>query len=515
MTKQQVVAFVQEEDEAPSGVLKAVDRSGAPESEQRPRDEFNRPRRLRARRVRAEEMQLDGLEASGRHSTLGDIRAVVEDLSLTGAALFIAGGAAKSSLVLNGDRLEHMQMVCRGAVLYEGDAHVRRVTERGNDLIIGVEVQERTIDLSELYRLGTKHSFSERLYGAFEPQEDDVSDEFKVWVNDLRNSLERVKTFLDAEEAALANLDLFTRQQTLKTYLEGAAPRLIDKLNGASRELFLLVSNLAEDQHPIYRSYYKKQISELIVHSPLLKRAYTKPLGYAGDYEMMNMLYRDHAEGDSLFGRALNLYAAQEQAARANINRLEYLSKKLRAAIEVRGRVRVASIGCGPARELFVLLEQNPELGPYIDVALIDQEERVLTYCERTLSPIAMRTGAKVHFIKESVRRLLTAKKLKEALGERDFIYSAGLFDYLNTRSFSALLSVLYDALAPSGHLAIGNVASNNPSRYFMEYCLDWFLIHRSRADLLSFAEALTPTPARAEVDAEPSGVNLFLHIWK
>jgi extracellular factor (EF) 3-hydroxypalmitic acid methyl ester biosynthesis protein len=512
MTKEQTATFVQ--DETPSGVVKAIERD-APESQLRLREEFNRPRRLRARRVRAEEMQLEGLEASGRHGTLGDIRAVVEDLSLTGAALLIAGGAHKSNLVLNGDRLERMQMVCRGAVLYEGDAHVRRVTERGNDLIIGVEVQERTIDLSELYRLGTKHSFSERLYGAFEPQEDDVSDAFKVWVNDLRNSLESVKTFLDAEEAALDTLDLFTRKQTLKTYLEASAPRLIDKLNASSRELFTLVSHLAEDQHSIYRSYYKKQMSELIVHSPLLKRAYTKPLGYAGDYEMMNMIYRDHAEGDSLFGQALNLYAAQEEAAQATINRVEYLSTKIRTAIEVRGRVRLASIGCGPAQELFVLLQRNPELGPYIDVALIDQEERVLTYCERTLSPIAIRTGAKVHFIKESVRRLLTAKKLKEALGERDFIYSAGLFDYLNARSFSTLLSVLYEALAPSGHLAIGNFAGNNPSRYFMEYCLDWFLIHRTREDLLSFVPALTPAPARAEVDAEPSGVNLFLLIWK
>ncbi|MEP7050042.1 MAG: class I SAM-dependent methyltransferase [Pseudomonadota bacterium] len=509
----QVATFPQAE--APSGVVRVVDRTDGPPSQQKPREELNRPRRLRARRVRAEEMQLEGLEASGRHRTLGDLRAVVEDLSLTGAALLIAGGASRSGLVLNGDRLEHMQMICRGALLYEGDAHVRRVTERGDDLIIGVEVHDRTIDLSELYRLGTKHSFSERLCGVLEPQEDDVSDEFKVWVNDLRSSLESVKQFLDAEEAALADLDLFTRQETLKTYLDGAAPRVIDKLNGASRELFALVSNLGEDQHPIYRSYYKKQVSELINHSPLLRRAHTKPLGYAGDYEMMNMLYRDHAEGDSLFGRVLNLYAAQEGAAQANINRLEYLSKKLRAAIEVRGRVRVASIGCGPARELAVLLEQSPELGPYIDVALIDQEERVLTYCERTLSPIAIRTGAKVHFIKESVRRLLTAKKLKQALGERDFIYSAGLFDYLNARSFSALLAVLYDALAPSGHLAIGNVASNNPSRYFMEYCLDWFLIHRSREDLLTFARGLTPAPGRIEVDAEPSGVNLFLHIWK
>lgn len=518
MTKDQIASFAREE--TPSGVLKTIDIGDAPDSRKRPREErpleeFNRPRRLRARRVRAEEMQLEGLEASAHHTTLGRIHASVEDLSLTGAALLIPGGAAKSSLVLNGDRLDHLQMVCRGAVLYEGDAHVRRITERGNDLIIGVEVTQRTIDLSELYRLGTKHSFSERLYGLFEPQEDEVSDAFKVWVNDLRNTLERIKSFLDAEEESLGNLDQFTRNQTLRTYLEAVAPKLIDKLNVASRELFALVSGLTEEQHAIYRAYYKKQIIPLIVHSPLLRRAYTKPLGYAGDYEMMNMLYRDHAEGDSLFGRALNLYAAQEEAAQANINRLEYLSTKIRAAIEVRGRVRLASIGCGPARELYVLLEKSPELGPYIDVALIDQEERVLTFCERTLSPIAIRTGAKVHFIKESVRRLLTAKKLKEALGERDFIYSAGLFDYLNARSFSALLSVLYDALAPSGHLAIGNVASNNPSRYFMEYCLDWFLIHRSREDLLSFVHALTPKPGRAEVDAEPSGVNLFLHIWK
>jgi extracellular factor (EF) 3-hydroxypalmitic acid methyl ester biosynthesis protein len=479
------------------------------------RKDFPRARRLRARRVRVDELQLGGLEASARHGTLGTLKTAVEDLSLTGAALLLHDGVAKSGLVLTGDRLERLCITCRDAVLYEGDAHVRRVTERGNDLVLGIEVQSSTIDLSEGYRLGTRHSFSERLVSAFEPQEDDVSDSFKVWVNNLRTSLERMKNFLDAEERAISNLDQFTREETLTTYLEAAAPRLIERLNSASNELAAQVRGLPEEQHPLYRSYYKAQILPLIVHSPLLKRAFTKPLGYAGDYEMMNMLYRDHAEGDSLFGKVLNLYAAQERAAQANINRLAYLSEKIRAAIEARGCVRLASIGCGPARELAVLLEQNPELGPYIDVALIDQEERVLTYCERTLSALAAKTGLKVHFIRESVRRLLTTRKLKDALGERDFIYSAGLFDYLNQRSFSALLSVLYDALAPRGHLVVGNVAQHNPSRYFMEYCLDWFLIHRSPEELAEFARALNPRPVRIEVDAEPSGVNLFLRIWK
>jgi extracellular factor (EF) 3-hydroxypalmitic acid methyl ester biosynthesis protein len=276
-----------------------------------------------------------------------------------------------------------------------------------------------------------------------------------------------------------------------------------------------LVANLPEEQHPSYRNYYKSEIHQLMLQSPFIRRAYSKPLGYAGDYEMMNMLYRDHAEGDSLFGMALNLYATQEIAARANINRLQYLSAKIRTAVEARGHLRLASIGCGPARELSVLLEQSPELGRHLDVALIDQEERVLVYCERTLSPLAVKTGVKLHFIRESVRRLLGARKLKDALGERDLIYSAGLFDYLNQRSFSALLAGLYDALAPGGHLCVGNVGSHNTSRYTMEYTLDWFLIHRSAAELMEFAQALEPAPRRIEVDSEPTGVNLFLRIWK
>jgi len=40
-------------------------------------------------------------------------------------------------------------------------------------------------------------------------------------------------------------------------------------------------------------------------------------------------------------------------------------------------------------------------------------------------------------------------------------------------------------------------------------------LIHRTREELLSFVPALVPAPVRAEVDAEPSGVNLFLLIWR
>ena len=302
----------------------------APHSESRAildhkHNDVRRPRRLRARRVRTDELHIDGLEVAGQHATIGGFRGAVEDLSLTGLALTLSGAAGKGNLILNGDRLERLEVTCRNAVLYQGDAHVRRVTERGADLVIGVEVQSSHIDLSELYRFGEKHSFSDRLYSAMEPEEDDVTDAFKVWVTDFRAWLERVKTFLDAEERALENLDQFSREEALRAYLAEASPKLVARLNQASTQLSELVGGLAEEEHPIYRSYYKSQILPLLAHSPLLRRAHMKPLGYAGDYEMMNMLYRDHAEGASLFGKLLNVYAAQERAAQANINRLTSL----------------------------------------------------------------------------------------------------------------------------------------------------------------------------------------------
>jgi len=229
------------------------------------------------------------------------------------------------------------------------------------------------------------------------------------------------------------------------------------------------------------------------------------------------MLYRNHAEGESLFGRALNRWAAQEPAAQANINRLEFLGTKIRVELQKprQGRLRIASIGCGPAREIARLLEQSPELGPRLDVALIDQESRAIEFGQRTLAPLAAQSGARLQFIDGSIRRLLTARQLSHALGPRDFIYSAGLFDYLNARSFAALLSALYEALVDGGHMLIGNVASHNTSRWFMEYCLDWFLVHRSPEELLELAKVLPNPPASVQIESEPLGVNLFLSITK
>ena len=93
-----------------------------------------------------------------------------------------------------------------------------------------------------------------------------------------------------------------------------------------------------------------------------------------------------------------------------------------------------------------------------------------------------------------------------------NLIWSAGLFDYLNKDLFKMLLSKLLVFVKPGGELVIGNFSLNNPCRDWME-CGKWFLHHRSPADLIKIATDCGVPREKVAVQAEPLGVNLFLHI--
>jgi extracellular factor (EF) 3-hydroxypalmitic acid methyl ester biosynthesis protein len=475
--------------------------------------------RLRARRITIDRDKLGTVHASMKHAELGTISGEVQDLSLNGIGVILPARNGLSGLLLNGDRVESLEVVAGDTVLYRGAGTVRRISDEAERQVLGLEVDGDGLDLPELHRRGARLSFAQR----WEQQElgwryERIPPEFKAFVADLRSKLEATREFLSREESALTHADQLTREETLQQYLAELKPRMLDEMDGARDYLAQLVGHLDEEEHALHRAYLRRHLGPLLAESPFMRRSFEKPLGYAGDYEMMNMLYRDHAEGQSLFGKALNLYATNEAAARANINRIDYLGEKITRHLDAcpKGqRLRLASIGCGPSHEIRSLLMHHPEIGPRLDVALIDQEERSIAYCERTLSPLVRQTGARIQFIRESVRKLLTTKQLAEALGERDFIYSAGLFDYLSDRAFGALLSTLYSAIRPGGTLAVGNVAMHNPSRWPMEYFLDWFLIHRTPEDLLKNGQSLQPTATSIEVESEPTGVNLFLIVQR
>lgn len=94
-----------------------------------------------------------------------------------------------------------------------------------------------------------------------------------------------------------------------------------------------------------------------------------------------------------------------------------------------------------------------------------------------------------------------------------DLIWAAGICDYFSDALFVKIIRRYRAALAPGGELVLGNFSDANPSRNYMEILGEWRLRHRAPEDLLRIARQAGCPEEALRVDAEPEGVNLFLHI--
>jgi hypothetical protein len=259
--------------------------------------------------------------------------------------------------------------------------------------------------------------------------------------------------------------------------------------------------------------YFHDRFGTLIDLSPVAARCFRKPLGYAGDFEMMNMVYRNESLGDTLFGRSLSRFLLDSGAGQAVRNRAPYLAGKITAAAARGGPhrpARILSVAAGPAMELQQILRTNPALlrTGHAEITLLDQDTSALRHAREQIGACAAQAGVEVTLqcLNTSIRTVIT----KGLTGFYDLIYSAGLFDYLNDRTARAAGSRLVEALAPGGHAVIGNFGTGNPTRPLMELILDWPLHHRSASDL---HQLFGDIGTGITIEQEATGINLFAAI--
>ena len=75
------------------------------------------------------------------------------------------------------------------------------------------------------------------------------------------------------------------------------------------------------------------------------------------------------------------------------------------------------------------------------------------------------------------------------------------------------MINKYYKYLSEGGEFIIGNFSHSNPTRRLMEVLSDWYLVHRSKSDLVRMALEAEAAEEQVEVDMEELGVNLFLRI--
>jgi len=196
-----------------------------------------------------------------------------------------------------------------------------------------------------------------------------------------------------------------------------------------------------------------------------------------------------------------------------------YLTDKLveetRRCTRMGRHSRVLNLGCGPAMEIQNFL-MDEDLCDRANLTLLDFNDETLAHTGKLLDEIKMknRRTTQINMIKKSVHQLLKEYSKPQPGNEYDFIYCAGLFDYLNDRICKRLMSIFYDLLAPGGLLVATNVDASNPIRNTMEYIFEWHLVYRNSEQF----EALRPdqaAPGSYKVRAETTGSNIFIEVRK
>src|SRR5207249_4044283 len=195
--------------------------------------------------------------------------------------------------------------------------------------------------------------------------------------------------------------------------------------------------------------------------------------------------------------------------------RIVYLTDHLvaearRAAVRNRP-MRVYNLGCGPAREIQEFLTEY-DLSDRAQFTLLDFNEETLAHTSSLLGELKNKhhRAASIQMVKRSVHQVIKDMG-KPISGPRyDFIYCAGLFDYLTGQVCKRLMSYFYDLLAPGGLLLSTNVSSANPLHNWMEYVLDWHLFYRSAAQFAAFKPERAPADSFSVV-AIGDGVNIAL----
>lgn len=239
------------------------------------------------------------------------------------------------------------------------------------------------------------------------------------------------------------------------------------------------------------------------------ERMYRKPRGYAGDFLTIAWMYADEPGGAGDLGTLLDRCFLNQPAAQAVRNRRGLLRDELRRALTLTDQrpIKVTSLACGPAAEVFDILLKDRDLAAQVCFTLVDVDQEALEFVRSRL----IREGL------ESVVRLERRNLLHLCIGRQQLelepqhlIYSIGLIDYFDDRIVTRLQAWIRSCLAPGGRSILGNFHTSNPTRGLMDHLLDWRLIHRDEADMVRLAQAAGFAPGTTSCRFEEAGVNLF-----
>ncbi len=424
------------------------------------------------------------------------------------------------SIVQVSEVLNELVIRAGDRAIYKGKAVVVSLLNTGLMAVVSVTLIDEWNDLGGIGNDPRTVSQAVRRFIQDWESRYQVGEAYQVVVNEMRAYFSEVTRWLDQADIT-AGLPRDAQGRVRDDIFFEIGRPLLEKGQQYLVRFEEEAAKVPPEFEPVHRAFAQAAIHPLVLRAPFVYRTFAKPLGYAGDYEMVNQILGNPREGPSTYFELVNYMFLQAGVARAHRNRVDLRHERLRgraAQARAEGRtLRVLNVGCGPAAELQRLVSGVADLD-HVEVVLLDFSEETLQHARERIDAAATAAGhraPRVTLRHESVHQLLKRSVRDEAVPpeERfDHIYCAGLFDYLADKACARLISYFDGRLRPGGSLLVTNVHSYNPERYWMEHFMEWYLIYRDEEGI----ERLFPPglPAvRTYTDA--THINLFAEAVK
>jgi SAM-dependent methyltransferase len=236
-------------------------------------------------------------------------------------------------------------------------------------------------------------------------------------------------------------------------------------------------------------------VTDILLQDPFTRWSFEKPRGYSGDAQLLDFIYRDASVDEAIasatpLGQLLYGCTSASQSSAAVRERRDLLTKYVDELAATRGgEAEILTVASGHLREAnrAVALERG-QIARWI---ALDQDPFSIGSITRDFA------GTAVTAIDGSISGLLADTY---RLGTFDFVYAAGLYDYLPRKVAIRLTKKCMQMLKPNGTMLFANFAKDIPDDGFMETFMNWSLLLRSEDEMWDIINASVD---RNTVDAE------------
>ena len=233
---------------------------------------------------------------------------------------------------------------------------------------------------------------------------------------------------------------------------------------------------------PIAQSH---PVMVFFLQDPFTRWSFNKPRGYSGDAQLLDFIYGHPSAAEEIaraspLGRALYDSTKDSFSSKAVRERRDLLAQHVDETAAPRGReAEILTIAAGHLREA--------------DCSDALREGRIKRWVALDQDPLSVGSvardfrGTTVEALDGSVRGLLANAY---NLGQFDFVYAAGLYDYLTDKVAVRLTRRCLRKLKPGGSFLFANFSPEMIDDGFMETVMNWSLLQRSEADIWAIINA-------------------------